>query len=253
LPLQAFVLENGPKLDFVGNRTECALIMMLKNWGCDYTKVRDEYSASLFKMFGFSSTKKMASATVKFSDKFRHYNKGAAEWVLKRCTAMYNGSAVVEMSPDARASLMEVVTGMAKRGLRCICLTYTDIPLVDDSRGADFFEDSENLDRSLVCLAIVGIKDPVRKEVPEAVRVCQRAGIIVRMVTGDNIHTAQHIARECGILVDDGVALECRPGGPPVQDHGRPGAAAAAAQAARAGPLVPGGQAHARTHAQAAG
>ncbi len=54
----------------------------------------------------------------------------------------------------------------------------------------------------------MGIKDPVRKEVPEAVRVCQRAGITVRMVTGDNIHTAQHIARECGILTDDAVALE---------------------------------------------
>lgn len=43
-------------------------------------------------------------------------------------------------------------------------------------------------------------QDPVRKEVPDAVATCQRAGITVRMVTGDNIHTAKHIARECGIL-----------------------------------------------------
>ena len=47
-----------------------------------------------------------------------------------------------------------------------------------------------------------------RQEVPHAVEVCQKAGIFVRMVTGDNIHTAQHIARECGILSEGGLALE---------------------------------------------
>jgi haloacid dehalogenase-like hydrolase len=63
-------------------------------------------------------------------------------------------------------------------------------------------------EQDMTLLAIVGIKDPVRKEVPEAVATCQRAGIVVRMVTGDNIHTARHIARECGILDDDGIAME---------------------------------------------
>lgn len=150
----------------------------------------------------------MSSATIKFADKFRHYNKGAAEWVLKRCTSMYDGSRIVEMTEVDRARMVEIVTGMAKRGLRCICLTYTDYPLIDDSRPVDFFEDSDYLDRNLVAMAIVGIKDPVRKEVPEAVRVCQRAGITIRMVTGDNIHTAMHIARECGILTEDSIALE---------------------------------------------
>ena len=48
----------------------------------------------------------------------------------------------------------------------------------------------------------------MRQEVPEAVRICHRAGILVRMVTGDNIHTAKHIARECGILTEGGIALE---------------------------------------------
>lgn len=52
------------------------------------------------------------------------------------------------------------------------------------------------------------VQDPVRKEVPEAVRVCQRAGIVVRMVTGDNLYTARHIAVECGIFTEGGLALE---------------------------------------------
>lgn len=55
---------------------------------------------------------------------------------------------------------------------------------------------------------VAPMQDPVRKEVPEAVATCHRAGIVVRMVTGDNIHTARHIARECGILTEGGIALE---------------------------------------------
>ncbi len=51
-------------------------------------------------------------------------------------------------------------------------------------------------------------QDPVRQEVPTAVTACQEAGICVRMVTGDNIHTAQHIARQCGILTATGQAME---------------------------------------------
>ena len=62
----------------------------------------------------------------------------------------------------------------------------------------------------MTCLCVVGIQDPVRPEVPEAIRKCQRAGITVRMVTGDNINTARAIATSCGILKpgEDFIALE---------------------------------------------
>jgi P-type Ca2+ transporter type 2C len=58
------------------------------------------------------------------------------------------------------------------------------------------------------CIGVVGIKDPVRPGVKESVALCRSAGITVRMVTGDNINTAKAIARECGILTDDGIAIE---------------------------------------------
>jgi magnesium-transporting ATPase (P-type) len=57
---------------------------------------------------------------------------------------------------------VQVVVGMASKGLRCICLTYTDYPLHDAARPADFFEEADRVDNNLVCCAIVGIKDPVR-------------------------------------------------------------------------------------------
>ena len=64
-------------------------------------------------------------------------------------------------------------------------------------------------DNSALCVdCIVGIIDPLRGDVKEAIRVAQRAGVVVRMVTGDNISTASAIARQCGILTPDGMAIE---------------------------------------------
>jgi P-type Ca2+ transporter type 2C len=192
-------------------------------------------------LYQFTSDKKMASVLLKVdagtpaaagtggdNNPEGHYlllNKGAAEWVLAKCdsvldcsgsgvaasgpaAAAMQGAAVVPLDDGRRAQLMDTVVAMASRGLRCICLAQRTFPLHDPDRPSDFFDASENVDQGLTVLAIVGIKDPVRPEVPGAVATCQKAGIMVRMVTGDNIHTARHIARECGILTGDGIALE---------------------------------------------
>lgn len=74
----------------------------------------------------------------------------------------------------------------------------------------EYGQSDESLDdpeANLTFIALVGIKDPVRKEVPDAVAACKKAGLILKMVTGDNIITACKIARECGILTD-GIAME---------------------------------------------
>lgn len=160
-------------------------------------------------MYQFTSAKKMASILLRQPDHYLLLNKGAAEWVLQKCDSVVDASGqTVPLTGDLRAQLMDTVVGMASRGLRCICLATRQLPLDDPTRPASFFDDSANLDQQMTAMAIVGIKDPVRAEVPDAVKCCQKAGIVVRMVTGDNIHTARHIARECGILTEDGVALE---------------------------------------------
>ncbi|KAI7841822.1 hypothetical protein COHA_004351 [Chlorella ohadii] len=209
---KAFLItdEKTGKIDFVGNRTECALLLMLqKNWGQDYKALRDMHHAATVEVYGFSSERKMASVLVRRNGALRLYNKGAAEMVLTRCTAMINAAGeTVPMTEAMREELLGTVTAMASSGLRTLCLAYTDFPENDSSRPADYFDKPHHLEENLTMTCIVGIKDPVRKEVPDAVATCQRAGITVRMVTGDNIHTAKHIARECGILTDDGIALE---------------------------------------------
>lgn len=72
------------------------------------------------------------------------------------------------------------------------------------------WDDEDHIISNLTCLCVLGIEDPVRPEVPDAIHKCQRAGITVRMVTGDNINTARSIASKCGILKpgDNSLILE---------------------------------------------
>nr|KJB63940.1 hypothetical protein B456_010G025500 [Gossypium raimondii] len=80
--------------------------------------------------------------------------------------------------------------------------------ICSDKTGTNFSGDSSLPLQGYTCIGIVGIKDPVRPGVKESVAICKSAGITVRMVTGDNINTAKAIAREIGILTDDGIAIE---------------------------------------------
>merc|ERR1719183_2154105 len=88
---------------------------------------------------------------------------------------------------------------MAKKGLRTVAMAFKEISAKDAKAGLEGINVS-----GLSLLSLVGIKDPVRPEVPAAVAACKKAGIVVRMVTGDNIDTAKFIARECGIIEGDG-------------------------------------------------
>ena len=115
------------------------------------------------------------------------------------------------ISEDYRHSLECVIDGYAKKSLRTIGLVYRDFsewPPADtevtDSGSVDFM----SLLRDLTWLGVVGIQDPVRPGVPEAVKKAQKAGVTVRMVTGDNMQTARAIATECLIYTEGGIAME---------------------------------------------
>ena len=112
--------------------------------------------------------------------------------------------------------LKQVIEPMACDGLRTISIAYRDfVPGKAEINQVHIdnepnWEDEENIVTNLTCICVVGIEDPVRPEVPDAIRKCQKAGITVRMVTGDNINTARSIATKCGILkpTDDFLILE---------------------------------------------
>jgi Ca2+-transporting ATPase len=111
---------------------------------------------------------------------------------------------VTDFSADDLAAAEKAITAMASTGLRTLCIAYVDLDTAPGALG------EEPPEANLTLLGVAGIKDPIRPETAEAVRLLRQAGVVVRMVTGDNKLTAEAIAREAGILEDgdDGLILE---------------------------------------------
>ncbi|XP_059609749.1 plasma membrane calcium-transporting ATPase 2 isoform X3 [Phlebotomus argentipes] len=204
----------------VGNKTECALLGFVQGLGVNFQTIRDDITEETFtRVYTFNSVRKSMSTVIpRPGGGFRLYTKGASEIVLKKCAFIYGHDGVLEkFTRDMQERLLhQVIEPMACDGLRTISIAFRDfVPgkaainevHVDQEPN---WEDEENIVNNLTCLCVVGIEDPVRPEVPDAIRKCQKAGITVRMVTGDNINTARSIATKCGILKqnDDCLILE---------------------------------------------
>ncbi|RHY33037.1 hypothetical protein DYB32_001924 [Aphanomyces invadans] len=198
-----------------GNKTEGALLLWLRQQGVVYKDVRDAAFRPHTgdRMYTFSSERKSMSTIVRSAEAnnnaggFRLYSKGAAEIILTRCTHVLKANGTIGvLNKVTNDDIHDTIVSMAKMCLRTMCVAFRDFA------ANELPSDLSTLDNppegNMVCCAIFGIMDPLRADVADSVQICQRAGITVRMVTGDNIHTARAIAKQCGILTADGVALE---------------------------------------------
>lgn len=195
----------------VGNKTDCALLGFVNSLGGNYETVRQEWpEEQLYKVYTFNSVRKSMSTVIRDSKGgFLMFTKGASEMVVKRCKWILDADGKPKPFSDADQEILtrSVIEVMAGDGLRTICLAYkrfttapSGMPNEVTSPQEPNWDDEDAIISDLTCLAIVGIEDPVRPEVPPAIRQCQEAGITVRMVTGDNVNTARSIATKCGIL-----------------------------------------------------
>lgn len=194
------VHDKEGKISVLGTPTESALLEFGLLLGGDHNVQRRQ--AKILKIEPFNSDKKKMSVLVALpGGGARAFCKGASEIVLRMCGSFVdsNGEAIV-LSEELAKKVMDIIDSFASAALRTLCLAYIDL---DSDASAENIPDS-----GYTLIAVVGIKDPVRPGVKEAVKTCLDAGITVRMVTGDNINTAKAIAKECGILTNDGYAIE---------------------------------------------
>merc|ERR1711871_348224 len=203
------------KMVTVGSKTEGALLQMVATMGKD--KGLDPlnfYNIERFKpttrVFSFSSARKLSSVLVPLDGGgYRLYVKGASEIVLGLCEHYWDATGQPNPLDDEKRAYLsdKVITHMARDALRTIAIAHVDFSNADIP-DTEALEDDWGYTQKLTLQAIVGIIDPLRPDVIEAVKTCQAAGIMVRMVTGDNIETAKAIAKRCGILTEGGEALE---------------------------------------------
>ena len=141
------------------------------------------------------------STVIKHGAGFRLCSKGASEIVLNKCSFFLNSDGrPIRLTQDRIDDVIKtVVEPMASDGLRTICFVYRDFmpshlkSQTESDINVTFYDklpdwnDEEEVLKEFTCLGLVGIEDPVRPEVPKAIKDCQASGVVVRMVTGDNI------------------------------------------------------------------
>ncbi len=200
-----------PQPQIIGNKTEGALINMIRKWGYDYDAVKESKfsDARNDKIFSFNSLKKRSTCVLHYPETgmVRLYVKGASEWVLNDCTkVLKTDGSTAPLDANKKKEIEGYIMDMATQALRTLLLAHKDYP--NEAALPSDWETNPPDNSDLICDCVVGIIDPLRDDVVEAVRIAQGAGVTVRMVTGDNIHTAKAIARQAGILTEKGTAVE---------------------------------------------
>ncbi|XP_023537316.1 calcium-transporting ATPase 10, plasma membrane-type-like [Cucurbita pepo subsp. pepo] len=202
-----YVPESGGEAEVTGSPTEKAILNWGIKLGMNFEAIRKE--CAILHVFPFSSDKKRGGVAGQRDNQVYIHWKGAAEIVLASCTQyMDEHDHSVLLDEDKMTYFKRAIEDMASRSLRCVALAYRSCEPENVPDGEEQLSKWALPEDDLVLLAIVGLKDPCRPGVRDAVRLCQKAGVKVRMVTGDNVQTARAIALECGILGSDSDATE---------------------------------------------
>jgi Ca2+-transporting ATPase len=188
--LRAGTLCNDATLD-EGDPTERAIVEATDEYGIDVDRLREDHPRR--DEIPFSSKRKWMGTV--HDDGV--YVKGAPEVVLSKCARVLTADGPRELTTEGADRIREQVETFADDALRVLAVAATEDTTVVQS--ADSTEEADDVGDELTFLGLVGMIDPAREEVADAIAATTRAGIDVKMVTGDNVRTASAIARELGL------------------------------------------------------
>lgn len=181
---------------YSGDPTEIALHKVAR----EYTE--NIHSERLYEIPFDSDRKRMATVTAG-DGKTRVYAKGAIEVLLPLCTQIQEEDGIVPLAEDQKTKAVETCHALMDEGLRVLAFAYKEIAGFDISS-----PNAEGLETELIFLGLIGLEDPPRPEVCDAIRKCTEAGIKVIMITGDGSRTAIAIAKEIGLIKNKPVVIE---------------------------------------------
>ncbi|KAG2226158.1 hypothetical protein INT45_003303 [Circinella minor] len=212
----------------IGNKTESALLSFISETESEHFEtLRRQHEVE--QVFPFSSERKAMATIIKIpSDEnekgsqpiYRAHIKGASEIIVQHCSrvlAVDQGDHVQTraFTEADRTQIDHIIQTYASQSLRTIGIAYRDFTHWPPNGSSatngiepDVPYDDLIQDQGLTLVGIIGIEDPLRPGVKDAVRQCQQAGVFIRMVTGDNVVTAKSIARQCGIYTTGGLIME---------------------------------------------
>ncbi len=168
-----------------GTPTESALLILAAKVGVHSEDLKYQRQEEI----PFDSERKMMSVLCKIEGENIVFAKGAPEVLLEKCKFIQKAGKAVRLSEDERKKIAKINNELTQKTFRTLALAYRK----EETTGKDYQEEG------LTFLGIVGIEDPPREEVKEAILTCFKAGIMVKMITGDHKETAQAVAEEIGL------------------------------------------------------
>ncbi|KAJ7219107.1 Ca-transporting ATPase [Mycena pura] len=205
----------------VGEPTEAALKVLVEKLGCrdaELTKslpslssvvranaVNEFFERSIPRLltFEFSRDRKMMSVLVRLNGTGALFAKGAPESVLERCTSVQVDGKTIPLTPEIRTTILQKTVSYGARGLRTLAFAYVNVQDINSAHyHCESSQDYSRFEQNFTFVSLVGMLDPPRPEVREAVANCKAAGIRVICITGDNKGTAETICRHIGIFGD---------------------------------------------------
>ena len=197
----ADIEKNGDGIKYLGNATECALLVY--NEEQDYLKHRK--AKNIIHQVPFSSQRKRMSTVVNNDDEYIVYSKGAPEIIIELCNYELVDGNIIELTEESRNTKSLEIEKLQKDASRVIAFAHR---LVEAEVALTAEENYHVLENGLIFEGFVGIKDPLRTDVKDAIEIAEGAGVETKMLTGDNINTAVSIGRELGLLKNDKIAVE---------------------------------------------
>lgn len=203
----ADVEHNDSDVKYLGSATECALLLYYKN--VDYRQVRKE--SNIVAQNPFTSDSKRMTSVIGQDNNHVLLSKGAPEVLLELCSHIQRGKDIVPITEGIKHEILEEIKKLQVKSMRTLGFAYKEISQAEEEAAVTAESDAMNvsaMESDLVFSGFVGIRDPLRKDVIESVNTANKAGVSVKMLTGDNINTARAIGEELGLLKGNMRAVE---------------------------------------------
>ncbi len=187
------------KIRIIGDPTEIAIVDAAIRNGDDKKTLYEKRER--IQDIPFDSNRKLMTTIHRNKNEYRIITKGAPDVLLKRCNKYYEDGKIKDMTTIMQSFIQQNNEKMAQKALRVIAVAYADVFSIPNK------SKSEDIEKDLIFVGLIGMIDPPREGVKEAINTCKKAGIQTVMITGDHIATAEAIARELGILEETDLAI----------------------------------------------
>ena len=190
----------------IGDSTENAMLVLGMKGGVDLD-IRKRYER--VKEFTFDSALKRMSVVHRIDDEFYLFVKGAPSVITGRCSKISKNGKITSFGGNHKKKIIRMNNKLAGEAMRVLAVAYKklDVSAAPSPYQFIFSHERDSMEKDLVFLGLVGMIDPPRKATKEAVRLCQRAGVRVVMITGDQKPTAVTIGKELGIIKNSSEVL----------------------------------------------